>query len=105
MTEANRAHCEEVFADKAFVESLLEMESAEEVQAALKEKELDLSLEEIAQIRDRVAAGGNADDELSLDELEDVSGGFIGVAILIVGLIIAATIAAPVMNKITDRRW
>ena len=42
----------EVFKDEAFVKQLLEQEEAEQVQELLRDKEIDLSIEDIAQIFD-----------------------------------------------------
>ena len=41
-----------VFSDEEFVTSLFELETPEEVQEALEEKEITLSTEEIIQVRD-----------------------------------------------------
>ena len=42
----------EVFSDEEFVKGLFELETPEEVQAALEEKEIELSTGEICQMRD-----------------------------------------------------
>ena len=50
------------------------METAEEVQAALKEKGLDLSIDDILKIQKTLTSQENG--ELSEDEMENVAGGF-----------------------------
>jgi len=79
----------EVFSDEAFVKGLVELETPEEVQAALKEKGIELTVDEIMQLRDglikaaeKVGEGG----ELSLDQLDDVAGGGI-ITGLILGIL------------------
>ena len=75
----NMEKMKEVFSDKAFVESLFELETVAEVQAALKEKDVELSEEEILSIRDLLGKVENG--ELSEELLEQVSGGSILAAI------------------------
>ena len=92
----------EVFADEAFVKSLFELDSAAEVQAALKEKGIEMTEDEILGIRDllakmesgeisaeqaeqwsKQAESGELPDEL----LEQVSGGeFVILAAVTVGI-------------------
>ena len=84
---------QEALADEAFVQELLAMEKPEDVQTALEEKDIELSLDEINQVGDAVrkVQSGEisqeqvqrlADGELSEDELEEVAGGCIIIAIL-----------------------
>lgn len=47
----NEQQIKEIFSDEAFVNSILEMETPQDVQKALSEKGLDLSLEEINTIQ------------------------------------------------------
>ena len=77
----------EVFADEAFVKSLFELDSAAEVQAALKEKGAELTEEEIlaiceffAKVKGGEIAPGklskqSENGELSEEMLEQVAGG------------------------------
>ncbi|MDO4744882.1 MAG: hypothetical protein Q4A86_05835 [Clostridia bacterium] len=80
----------EVFSDEAFVKSVLELETAAEVQAALKEKGVELTEEEILAIRkllSKLESGEVTkeqlavwqkqaeDGELSEEALEQVAGG------------------------------
>ena len=69
----NTEKMKEVFADEAFVKSLFELESAAEVQAALKEKGFDLSDEEVETVRNYCAK--LAQGELPEDMLDMVAGG------------------------------
>ena len=72
----------EVFSDEAYVKSLFESESWETAQASLKEKGIDLSIEELKQLVNLMKKKG--DGELSEEELEEVSGG-VSLLILFVG--------------------
>ena len=63
----------EVFSDETYVENLFKSESWEAAQASLKEKGIDLSVEEIKTIVNKAKAA--EEGELSDDELENVSGG------------------------------
>lgn len=76
---------QEVLSDEAFKNKLLLMEDEGDVQKALEEKDIELSLDEIRRIKERaikVQSGEAsqeqsdlADGELSEDELMDVAGG------------------------------
>ena len=66
----------EIFSDKEFVKSFFEPKNEEEVQKVLKEKGIDLSLQEIQKIREILIQKKNG--ELSDEELEAVSGGGFG---------------------------
>lgn len=121
----------EVFSDEAFVKSLFELEMAAQVQAALQEKGVELSEEEILSIRDmlgKVERGEitqeqladwqkqAADGELSDEALEQVAGGFmsmaavlvsVGIAFLITGGVgagVGVGLTAGVTNAV-ERRW
>ena len=61
---------QELFSNEAFVNSLLEMDTAQEVQAALQEKGISLTLEEIEAIRKQLQSGAVAEQEL-----DNVAGG------------------------------
>ena len=115
----------EVFSDEAFVKSLFELESVGEVQAALKEKGIEFSEEEILSIRDfllKVEEGDITkeqlekwtvqleDGELSEEVLEIVAG---GIALETVGFVVdCVVIGAKVVYFLTvgimdavERRW
>lgn len=100
----NIERVKEVFADEAFAKSVFELETASEIQAALKEKGIELSEEEITSIQDvlmKVKNGEVAKEqiekwsvqlengELSEEALELVSGGIEPFSIfLIVSLVV-----------------
>ena len=77
---------QEVLSDEAFAKELFQMEDAGDVQKALEEKGIEMSLDEIRRIKERAMkvqsgeasqeqAEPLADGELSEDELADVAGG------------------------------
>ena len=100
----NEALIKEVFSDKDFVESLLGLETAEDVRAALKEKDLDLSIEDIENIRKTLTAQEGS--ELSEDEMENVAGGVINLAQLAAGCFGNDLInPASVQVTMIRRRW
>ena len=74
----------------------MEQEEPEAVQALLTEKEIDLSVEEIEKIQDMLIKQLNGEmdmEELSDDDLEDVSGG----SLLVLGsLIVLAMMGAGI---------
>ena len=101
-----------VFADETFMKQLFELETAAEVQAALKEKDIELTEEEILGIRDliikvergEISAEQLESGELSEDALELVAGGVLVVA----GLVAAGTALVGLVYGIGDaieRRW
>ena len=94
----------ELFSDEAFVASILELETAEDVQAALKKKGVELSLDEITAIQKAlVNSSEEASAELSDDDLENVSGGSVTA---IIGAAVAGVIAlGSAVHEWTNRRW
>ena len=98
-----------VFADEAFVKSLFELDSAAEVQAALQEKGVELTEEEILGIRDLLGKLANGEisaeqmenGELPEELLEQVSGG----SLLGVGIIVAAVANIAAMVTSIVGRW
>ena len=121
----NLEKIKEIFADEAFVKGLFELETAAEVQAALKEKGVEISEEEILGIRDllgKVESGEISVEqmeqwaaqvesgELSDEMLEQVAGGSVlgTIGLVALGLICVAGIAVAVDNAIeaaTGRHW
>ena len=115
----------EVFSDEAFVKVLFELESAAEVQAALKEKGVEMCEEEILGIRELLVKLENGEisaeqaelwakqaenGELPDEALEQVSGGSVlgTIALVALGVICVAGIAVAVDNAIeaaTGRHW
>ena len=102
----NMEKLKEAFSDEAFVKSLFELETASEVQAALKEKDIELSEEEIISIRDFLVKVENGEitkeqlenwaakserGELSEEALEAVAGGGIILSIAITIGVLTAT--------------
>ena len=112
----NIERLKEVFLDEAFVKSLFELETVAEVQAALREKGIELTEEEILGVRDlmiKVEEGGISAEqlekwaaqiesgELSEELLEQVSGGCATlVAAAVVTFLIKAGTAAAVAGLI-----
>ena len=110
----------EVFSDEEFVKGLFELETPEEVQAALEEKEIELSTGEICQMRDfliryqegtlteeekKVVEFANEyrDGELSEEELENVSGGFGGLFLGFIACMIVLAVLGT--HEGTRGRW
>lgn len=103
----NEEQLKKLFSDDAFVASILEMETAEEVQKSLADKGLELSLDEIAIIKNTL---NSEETELSEDDLKAISGG-VAITSVICGIIIgsAAVSGAFTLGKAvhswTNRRW
>ena len=97
----NEEKIEEVFSDEGFVKSLMELETPEEAQKALAEKDIDLSVNEIETISKMPQK--KAEGELTDDELEDVAGGAIQLLVAIIGTAIA--VGAIEVDYRTRRRW
>ena len=121
----NMEEMKEIFSDEAFVKNLFELESAGEVQAALKEKGIEFSEEEIISIRDFLLKVEESDitkeqlekwtvqledGELSEEELENVAG---GIVLETVGFVVGCAIIAyagvtfltlSIMDAV-ERRW
>lgn len=103
----------EIFADEAFVKSLFELESAGEVQAALKEKGVELTEEQILGIRDllgKVESGEISVEQLENGELpeellEQVSGGSIIAVATVIGSFAALTGLLYGVADALTRRW
>jgi hypothetical protein len=84
----NIENVKEVFSDEAFVKELFEMETASQVQAALKEKGIELTEAEILEIRDTLAKVESG--ELTEDMLENVAGGITIAGIISIIVAVAA---------------
>ncbi len=97
---------QEVLSDEAFVASLTDMDTAEEVQAALKNKGLEISSEDIVKVRELLVNKSDS-DELSADELEDVAGGVAITAVVsaIAGIIGGIATGGGFIHRITRGRW
>jgi lactobin A/cerein 7B family class IIb bacteriocin len=99
----NEERIKEVFSDEAFVKELLSKETPEEVQAMLEDKDIEVSIAEIVKLRElleKKAEDPNA--ELSDEDLEDVSGGCLGVAVIASFVV---CFGAPIVDSATGGRW
>ena len=115
MTEQERVKkLEEILADQEFVKKLLGIETAEEVQQALKEKGVELSLEEINEIHRQIIQQLESGEELDKEQLKNVAGGCgvllsaisLGVKALCTGAgITAAASGISLTDKLTRGRW
>jgi len=109
----NEAAIREVFSDENFVKGLFELETPEEVQIALRQKDISLSIEEIVKVRELMLKRLEKGAELSDEELESVTGGSVtviaGVIILVgVATLLGATSLGGIAyctNILTHGRW
>ena len=105
----NEELLKEVLSDSKFAELLIQQETPEDVQVLLKEKGIELTLEDITSVRNILEQ--QAEGELSEDNLENVSGGSLTLAAAIgIASIISASSSALVsigdkVNTWTNRRW
>ena len=98
---------QEIFSDEAFVKGLLALETPAEVQAAMKEKGLDLSESEIMQIGEQInrrIENGTGSDELSIDQLDDVAGGLGPLVLIPLWLSLSAAVGMGV-GGLSKLRW
>ena len=99
----NEERIKEVFSDEAFVKELLSTETPEEVQAMLEDNDIEVSIAEIVKLREMIIKKAeNPDAELSDEDLEDVAGGCLWIAIPIAIGIIAGICVA---DNLTGGRW
>jgi TRAP-type uncharacterized transport system fused permease subunit len=99
----NEQEIKELFSDEAYVSSLLALDTAEEVQASLAEKGLDLSEAEITSLLDTLQKYAESGGELSEADLETVTGGTFTFVLLI--LTIVTGILGIGLPEATKRRW
>ena len=107
----NMDKLKEVFADEAFVEGLLQLESAAEVQEALKEKDIEMTEDDIISLRDimvKVESGEVSEEqmeswaaqaeegEIPEEMLELVSGGVITITAVLLGALVTTLKMAAV---------
>ena len=96
----------EVFSDEAFVKGLFALETPQEVQAALNEKKIELSIEEIVKTRQLLVRSAENGGVLSDEELQEVSGGFVVSGALIIGIAgILAGIGIVVGAGVAGAAW
>lgn len=109
----NEATIREVFSDENFVKGLFELETPEEVQTALRQKDISLSVEEIVKVRELLLKRMETGAELSEEELAEVTGGsvtaIIGLcAVLGAAALLGATSLGGIAfctNIYTHGRW
>ena len=103
----NEERIKEVFSDEEFVKELFSKETPEEAQAMLAEKDIDLTVEELIQLRELIikkAQQTDDNEELGDDDLEDVAGGsVILLSIAVYG--IAALGIAAIGHIAYVKRW
>lgn len=90
-----------VMSDEAYVKELLALETPEEVQASLEEKDVEMSLDEIKQATNLLSR--YSDGELSEDELAEIAGGCAACVTCAIISIVAS--GAGFTEWITRRRW
>ena len=101
----------EIFSDQAFVKSLLEKDTAAQVQAELKKKGIDLSEKEVMKLRDEIVKhteNGTKPEELSLDQLDDVAGGLLismTTLIVLAGIATVAGAGSAAASSRSRLRW
>ncbi|MEN1761413.1 MULTISPECIES: Nif11-like leader peptide family RiPP precursor [Anoxynatronum] len=96
-------------ADEQLVEKLMQQETPEEVQALLKENDVNLTIEEINEIREAILKmlDRMTEGELSEEDLEEVTGGiFFAYGVLaLCGIFVALATGTTVTNMFTKGRW
>lgn len=102
----NEERIREVFSDKEFLAELISMEIPEEIQAALEEKNIDFTIDEICTIKKMVELGlekAEAGEELNEEELSEIAGGNPLVFIPIV--LVLGFVGAYGVSTSTRGRW
>jgi hypothetical protein len=101
----NEEQIKEIFSDKEFVQTLMDMDDPESIQAALKEKGLDLTLEEIMLLNQQLEIAMDNGGELTEEQLAQASGGSFVMLGIVLWLTLAGVITAiPALGHIR-RRW
>ena len=103
----NEERIKEIFSDKEFVTELISLETPTDIQALLKTKDIDLDIDQIEKAKALVAkklALAEAGEELSDDDLDEVSGG-IAVLTVVSAVISVIGVASSVVITKTDGRW
>ena len=105
----NEAVIQAVFQDEAFVRGLFEMETPQEVQAALRGRDVEMTVDEIKQIRDLTMKRINNGEALSDADLENVTGGIataVGIAIGLLGIAVCgALLGGLVGGSVAGGLW
>lgn len=97
----NEATIQAVFQDEAFVRGLFEMETPQEVQAALRGRNVELTVDEIKQVRDLAVKRMNSGESLSDADLENVTGGLataVGLALGLLGFAVAGALLGGIVG-------
>jgi len=109
----NEATIREVFSDEVFLKGLFDLETPQEVQIALRQKDISLSVEEIVKVRELMLKRLETGAELSDEDLESVTGGSVTVIAGLIVLVGVATLLgatslggmAYCTNVLTHGRW
>ncbi len=114
----NEAAIQAVFQDETFVKGLFELETPEEVQAALRSRDVEMTVDEIRQVRELLVKRLETGTELTEEELAQVAGGEICIAAgtllllgvmsgIIAGLTVGGggTIGILVTQMATNGKW
>ena len=106
----NEERIREVFSDKAFVEELLSIHEPEKIQALLESKDIEMSIAEIEKFKDAVMKkleNPDAELELSDEDLEDVAGGsLLGACLILVYVVTPCVTALGIhVDNQTNGRW
>ena len=99
----------ELLKDKAFAEEFFKQETAEDAQKFLASKGVDVTIDELNQLRDAIVArlDDSNGDELSDDQLDNVAGGFaIAAAAAVIAAAAGVTSAGvAIFNSIKTWKW
>ena len=88
----NEATIREVFSNEEFVKGLFQLEMPEQVQQALRQKDITLSVDEIVKIRELLLKRLETGEELSEEELESVNGGAVVTCVLLIAALFAGAL-------------
>ena len=102
----NEERIREVFSDKEFLTELISMEIPEEIQAALAEKNIDFTIDEICTIKKLVELGlekAESGEELNEEELSEIAGG--NPLIFIPIVLVLGFVGAYGVSTATRGRW
>ena len=88
----NEVKIREVFSDEQFVKGLFAMETPAEVQQALRQKDITLSVDAIVKIRELLLKRLETGEELSEEELESVNGGAVVTCVLLIAALFAGAL-------------
>ena len=110
----DKERLKEIFSDKEFLTELISLEAAEDIQALLKTKGIELDLEQIekgkkmvAEKLERFVAGEDVfEDEIVEDDLEKISGGSVTATFVVVqAIVVAVCLGVQEVHELTRGRW